>query len=383
MTVRPPTTNVSGNDGRCGFRDVDFKTAQDLVVALPKVGKRYRIKAISIISKTIASLSNGATVVVLEASTGSDTDATIVLTSNGTKPANGTTVTLAGKVYTLKDFVQASTTLLSNEVQLNDGDTVTIGNKTYTFKTALTPTEGQVLIGADADASLLNLARAINHTGTPDTDYSCAAAHTQVSSSASVTDHAITITALDAGTAGNSIAVSDTASTRLTFDGDTLAGGTDPTVEGEVKIGLSAATMLDNLKAAVNHDAGHETLYFCEEAHPKVTATTNTDTQQTFVASVGDWSGAAGNGLTGADDSETLSWNQSGIFAGGLDGVLVNELVGSTDLTDTDEDGLVQNLTLASDAEVVTGGNSVILAIRTGSTATTDVKDVDIEYVVI
>jgi hypothetical protein len=383
MTVRPPTTNVSGNDGRCGFRDVDFKTAQDLVVALPKVGRRYRIKSISIISKTVASLSNGATVVGLEASTGSDTDASIVLTSNGSKPANGTTVTLAGKVYTLKDFVQASGLLQSNEVNLNDGDTVTIGNKTYTFRTALTPTEGEVLIGADADGSLLNLARAINHTGTPDTDYKCAAAHTQVSASGSVTAHAITITALDAGTAGNAIATTETASTRLTFDGATLAGGTDPTVEGEVKIGVSAATMLDNLKAAVNKAAGHGTLYFAAAAHTKVTATTNTDTQQTFVASVGAWSGAAGNGLTGADDSATLSWNQSGIFAGGLDGVLVNDLVASTDLVDTDEAGLVQNLTLVSDAEVITGGNSFILAIRAGSTATTDVKDVDIEYVVL
>lgn len=52
---------------------------------------------------------------------------------------------------------------------------VTVGGKVYTFKTALTPTEGEVLIGANDTAALLNLLRAINHTGTPNTDYKCAA----------------------------------------------------------------------------------------------------------------------------------------------------------------------------------------------------------------
>ena len=62
---------------------------------------------------------------------------------------------------------------------------------------------------------------------------------------------------------------------------------------------------------------------------------------------------------------------------------LVNALIASTDLSDTDQDGLVQNLALVATAEVITGGNAVILSIRTGATATTDVKDVDIDYVVI
>lgn len=44
----------------------------------------------------------------------------------------------------------------------SDGDTVTIGSVTYTFKTALTPTAGEVLIGADSERSAENLQRAIN-----------------------------------------------------------------------------------------------------------------------------------------------------------------------------------------------------------------------------
>lgn len=119
----------------------------------------------------------------------------------------------------------AKATLTSNNTNVSDADTVTIGNKTYTFKTALTPTEGEVLIGANADASLLNLIRAINHTGTPDTDYKCAAAHTQVSAASAVTAHAFLLTSLTIGTAANAYASTETAAT-LSFGGTTFAGGT-------------------------------------------------------------------------------------------------------------------------------------------------------------
>lgn len=380
MTVRVPTTNLSGNDGRAGFRDVDFKTAQDLSVTFPKVGKRYRIKSISIISKTVSVLTNGATVVANEATTSVDTDAQVTLTSNGTPPTNGETVTLGNKTYTLKDFVKASGTLTSDATAPSDGDTVTIGNKTYTFKTALTPTEGQVLIGVSAAVALDNLKAAVNHTGTPDTDYKCAAAHTQVEATTNTNTTQLFV-ALDAGTAGNALVTTE-AGTHTSFGAATLTGGTDPTVEGEVKIGVSAATCLDNLKAAVNKDAGHGTLYFAAAAHTQFTATTNSDTTQLFVASVGAYTGAGGNGLTVSDTSSTLTWSVA-TLAGGLDGILVNEMVDSTNLADTDEDGLVQHLTLRSDAEVITGGNALILSVRAGASATTDVKDVDIEYSVI
>jgi hypothetical protein len=90
--------------------------------------------------------------------------------------------------------------LTSNNTNVSNGDTVVIGAKTYTFKTALTPSEGEVLIGGSADASLLNLINAINHTGTPDTDYSCAAANADVVADAVVAAHKIRIAAKAAGT---------------------------------------------------------------------------------------------------------------------------------------------------------------------------------------
>jgi len=61
-----------------------------------------------------------------------------------------------------------------------DGSTVKVGGKTYTFKTTLTPTEGEVKINGSLSAALTNLKAAINHTGTPGTDYSCSAANANV-----------------------------------------------------------------------------------------------------------------------------------------------------------------------------------------------------------
>lgn len=134
----------------------------------------------------------------------------------------GTAGTIAQGVST----VQATATLTSNNTNVTAADTVTIGNKVYTFVTPVGSTEGNVLIGANADASLLNLIRAINHTGTPDTDYKCAAAHTQVSAAASVTAHAFAITALVGGADANEYALATDAVT-LSWSSDTLVGGAD------------------------------------------------------------------------------------------------------------------------------------------------------------
>jgi len=114
----------------------------------------------------------------------------------------------------------AKGTLTSNGTIPTDGDTLTIGNKTYTFKTTLTPTEGEVLINSSAANALVNLKRAIDHTGTPDTDYKCAAAHTQVAGS-TITATSLIVVALAAGLSEESIATTDTAAT-LSWETATL-----------------------------------------------------------------------------------------------------------------------------------------------------------------
>ena len=118
---------------------------------------------------------------------------------------------------TLKVTPTAPATLTwDNSAGPSDGDTVTLGSTTYTFKTALTPTAGQVLLNGGGDAALLNLIRAVNHTGTPGTDYanlgSTAAANTQFTADAAVASHA----AKFRETAGGTYATTET-SAQLSF----------------------------------------------------------------------------------------------------------------------------------------------------------------------
>src|SRR6478736_2447531 len=59
-------------------------------------------------------------------------------------------------------YESKATNTLNVSGNFNDGDEVEINDTVYTFKTSLSPAEGEVLIGADAEASLNNLYQAIN-----------------------------------------------------------------------------------------------------------------------------------------------------------------------------------------------------------------------------
>ena len=104
----------------------------------------------------------------------------------------------------------------------------------------------------------------------------------------------------------------------LTSDGTNVTDGDTFTLNGrayrfkdttaaayDVKIGASAAVTLDNLKAAVNASGtGDGTDYHTGTLiHPTVSATTNTNTVQTFEAKT---AGTAGNALTLAEASTHL-----------------------------------------------------------------------------
>ena len=121
--------------------------------------------------------------------------------------------------------------ITSDATAPSDTDTVTIDTKVYTFKTVLTPVEGEILIGASAAAALDNLKSAINHTGTPDTDYKCAAVHPTVTATTN-TNTTQLVAAKIKGVAGNSIALAE-ASTHLTVDAAVLGtevAGVDGTI---------------------------------------------------------------------------------------------------------------------------------------------------------
>lgn len=155
------------------------------------------------------------------AALGASTAANKLLT---TLPARAVVLTTTVKpLVAMASNVASTGTLTSDNTNVANTETVTIGAKVYTFKTALTPTEGEVLIGADADASLLNLIRAINHGATDGTNYKAAAANANVSAATAVTSHAFLLTAKAVGVAGQ-VATTET-SAHLAFGAATLTGG--------------------------------------------------------------------------------------------------------------------------------------------------------------
>lgn len=147
---------------------------------------------------------------------------------------------LSGKVVSINESTpvnavasRGTLTVTGGGNQIADGDTVTLDVKTYTYKTALTPTEGEVLIGANDTAALLNLKNAINHTGTPDTDYKCAAAHPTVEGVSSDAT-TLVVAARTKGVAGDLIASTEV-SAELSWDDVTL-GTTVAGVDGTVGV---------------------------------------------------------------------------------------------------------------------------------------------------
>lgn len=155
--------------------------------------------------------------------------------SNAVKKFRLTALTPFYASYTQTGSVAATGTLTSNNTNVSDGNTVTIGTTVYTFKTALTTANHDVLIGADADTSLLNLIRAINYTGTPGTNYIGVTFNPDVSAASSVTSHAFAVTARSVGTAGNSIATTKVGAT-LSWGAATLAGGVNAATTGAAVI---------------------------------------------------------------------------------------------------------------------------------------------------
>lgn len=132
------------------------------------------------------------------------------------------------------NFATQTLTLNSNP---SDGDTVTLGTKTYTFKTALTPTANEVLIGADLQESLENLAQATLAVTGAGSLYAAAtvandAAYMEVTSPADGTSVA---TAIAPGVIGNSIATTETFTDGASVWGaTTLEGGTANALNGIV-----------------------------------------------------------------------------------------------------------------------------------------------------
>lgn len=117
-----------------------------------------------------------------------------------------------------------ATGTLTSTGTFGDTQTVVVGGKTYTTQTSLTNVDGNVLIGANAAATLQNLYDAINLTGTAGTQYATAmTANTRVKATA-VTATTLVVKALTAGEVGNLIATTET-QTNAGWGAATLASG--------------------------------------------------------------------------------------------------------------------------------------------------------------
>ena len=111
-----------------------------------------------------------------------------------------------------------------------DGETLTIGSKTYTFEAALTDVDGNVAIGGDLATTQANFAAAIDLGPGSGTAYAASMTKNtdvRADSGGFDSDDRLELRARASGTAGNSIAVSETFDAEENFfDGTTLAGGT-------------------------------------------------------------------------------------------------------------------------------------------------------------
>jgi len=119
-------------------------------------------------------------------------------------------------------------TLTSTGTAPADGDTVTVGRYTYTFRAALTSPSvtGEVLIGVSAAVALDNLKSAVNGTAGAGTTYADGTLVNDEATATTNTDTTQVFQAFYSGAAGNDVATTETSSV-LSFGASTLLGGTD------------------------------------------------------------------------------------------------------------------------------------------------------------
>jgi len=161
-----------------------------------------------------------------------DTD----LETTGAKTEKKFLVTETGQIIiaAASTAIAASKALTISAITAADTQTVTIGGQVYTFNTSLTNTANNVLIGVDATAMGANLAAAINAGAGAGTTYGTGTvANASVTASAAL--GVVTVTARTAGTAGNSVAISETLTNSAWAGGaTTLSGGENVATTGSL-----------------------------------------------------------------------------------------------------------------------------------------------------
>jgi len=129
---------------------------------------------------------------------------------------------------------------------VTNNDTVTIGDRTYTFKSTLTGAANEILIGANAPASVANIVAAINAASGAGTTYGTG---TVVNADVFAYDgpgDTVGVVAKARGTASNSIATTETLTNAASIWGAaTLTGGADPTVSSGSSVTVRQGPTID------------------------------------------------------------------------------------------------------------------------------------------
>ena len=169
----------------------------------------------------------------------------------------------------------------------------------------------EVLIGSDADDSLLNLKKAINHEAGEGTKYSTGTTANADLTCGAIIAHAVILTAAVGGPSGNSLAKSET-SAHLDYDGAGafLTGGD-----------WGGDATLDNLINAINGGAGSGTKYHAGtavNAYVAAGARVGHATTVTAVEGVDDPAD-----VDTLENSASLSWGAATLVGGGEAGARV------------------------------------------------------------
>lgn len=205
-----------------------------------------------------------------------------------TKATNKLTVAVGGNKITAG--VHAKTVLTSTGTNPSATHTLTIGTQVYTFVSALTDVQYEVLIGTDAQETILNIMAAINGTARGEGGYNDGTPPNAYVFATNPTATTLDLIAIKTGADLNSTETSTTSS-RFSFEDTTLGGGTGLSVTGvtgetlyvhgktytvvqdltevlggysvenEVLFGADDTECLKNIKKAVNTETGRGEKY--------------------------------------------------------------------------------------------------------------------------
>lgn len=150
--------------------------------------------------------------------------------------------------------VKATGVLTASGV-FSNGETITISERTYTMVTTLSGAANEVLIGANAAASLDNLKSAINASAGEGTTYGTGTvAHAKVSATTN-TDTAQTVEYFEVGTVGNAITTTETCA-NAAWGAATLASGANSSLLISNTFTSASGSQVLNLTEPISFNSG-------------------------------------------------------------------------------------------------------------------------------